>query len=179
MIIGVGLKFEGRGLQAFLFADGPMAGFCDNIASLNGSNRKAVKLSKMKMLKKWSNEEDEYYVCEPGSSLIPSHITLTVKGKHNLLMHIDIDEEDMPHGLENMCRNQASDVLTKLLEFSRSLQSQVETAKKCSDGQKKTHEANKEQFRQQTKIMCEKNGYEEKPAMMRIRSHWCTRALTL
>jgi len=104
MIIGVGLKFEGRDLQAFLI-DGPMARFCKNVASLNGSNRKAVKRSKRKMLKKWVNEKDGYFVSEPGLSLIASHYTLTVKGRHNLLLHIDIDEQDMLHGLENMCRN--------------------------------------------------------------------------
>jgi hypothetical protein len=36
------------------------------------------------------------------------------KGKHNLLMHIHTEEEDMPHSLEKICRDKASDVMTKL-----------------------------------------------------------------
>jgi hypothetical protein len=49
------------------------------------------------------------------------------KGEHNLLMHIDTEKEDMPHSLENICRDKASDVMTKPFELSRWLPSHLET----------------------------------------------------
>jgi hypothetical protein len=60
-------------------------------------------------------------------------------------------------------------MLTKLLHFSRALSSQVQTAKECRVLAKKAHEESKEQFRQQKKILCEKEGTTESQAMNKLR----------
>ena len=171
MIMQVGLKLDGRGLE-ILFEDGPMNDFCNTIAALNGSDPAVLKRSKMKMVKKWKEQGNasEYFTCNDGKGLRTCHIMLTVKGKHNLLMHIDADEDGLSHKIETICRNEASDVLTKLLHFSRALPSQVQTAHECRVVKKQVHEESKKQFRQQKKILCEKEGATEGAAMAKLRA---------
>ena len=143
-----------------LFADGPFLEFCVMIAKFNGTSSSSVKKSKFKMLQTWTNRDNEHYDYVVGQQRPQvltmrdmGNIVLMVKGKHNLLMHIDTEEEGLAHSLENMCRNAASDVMTKLFEFSRSLPSQVETVNKCLDERKATHEKSKQQMREQIKIL--------------------------
>jgi hypothetical protein len=106
------------------------------IAKFNGTKSVIVRNSKFKMLQTWTNRDNEHYDYVGGqrpqvlTMRDMGNIVLTVKGKHNLLMHIDIEEEDMPHSLENICRDKASDVMTKLFELSRSLPSHLETVNK-------------------------------------------------
>lgn len=172
MIVEVGLKLDGRGLQ-ILFEEGKMSDFCHTIAQLNRSHPTTVKRSKMKMVRKWKKQANhsEYFRCETGKPLRECNIMLTVKGKHNLLMHIDTDEasDDLSHKIETICRNEASDVLTKLLNFSRALQSQVQTAQECLVTKKQVREEATEQFRQQKKIMCERDGTTDKKAENQLR----------
>ena len=162
MIVKFGLQFQGRALESFLFADGPMLDFCRNIARFNGTNLAPVKRSKLKMLKTLANECDEYFFCDaccdPSDLSVRDigNITLTKRGKHNLLMHIDTDEEGMSHKLESLCRDQTSDVLSKLFEFSRKLPEQVKIANLCMDKKKLAHEKSKEQMREQRKVMVER-----------------------
>lgn len=162
-LLAIGLQLQGQGLEIF-FNDGPFVDFCETIALFNGSSKKIVKRSKLKMLNTWTNRNNEHY--EYRGDLRPEIVTvrdvgnivLTAKGKHNLLMHIDTEEEGLAHSLENMCRNLSSDVMTKLFEFSRSLPSQVETVNKYLDLTKATHEKSKQQMREQTKILEERQG---------------------
>jgi hypothetical protein len=162
-LLAIGLQLQGQGLEIF-FNDGPFLDFCETIALFNGSSKKIVKRSKLKMLKTWTNRNNEHYEYRGG--LRPEIVTvrdvgnivLTAKGKHNLLMHIDTEEEGLAHSLENMCRNLSSDVMTKLFEFSRSLPSQVETVNKYLDLTKTTHEKSKQQMREQMKILEERQG---------------------
>ena len=162
-LLAIGLRFQGQGLEIF-FDDGPFLDFCETIALFNGSSKKIVKRSKLKMLKTWTNRNNEHYEYrgglrpEIGTVRDVGNIVLTAKGKHNLLMHIDTEEEGLAHSLENMCRNLSSDVMTKLFEFSRSLPSQVETVNKYLDLTKTTHEKSKQQMREQMKILEERQG---------------------
>jgi hypothetical protein len=126
----------------------------------------------MKMVKKWKdqgNERDYFIICHDGKSLRPHNIELTAKGKHHLLMHIDVDEDGLSHIIETICRNESSDMLDKLRHFSRALSSQVQTAKECRFMEKKAREESKEQFRQQKKILCEQEGTTESQAMNKLR----------
>ena len=108
-----------------------MLDFCRNIALFNGTNLAPVKRSKLKMLKTLTKGSNEYLFCD--ACCIPSdlsvcdigNITLTKRGKHNLLMHIATDEEGMSHKLESLCRDQTSDVLSQLFAFDRKLPEQV------------------------------------------------------
>jgi hypothetical protein len=163
-LLAIGLRFQGQGLE-ILFADGPFLDFCVMIAKFNGTSSSSVKKSKFKMLQTWTNRDNEHYeyvVSQQRPQVLTmrdmGNIVLMVKGKHNLLMHIDTEEEGLAHSLENMCRNAASDVMTKLFEFSRSLPSQVETVNKCLDECKATHEKSKQQMREQIKILEERQG---------------------
>jgi hypothetical protein len=162
-LLAIGLRFQGQGLEIF-FVDGPFLDFCETIALFNGSPKPIVKRSKLKMLKTWTNHKNEHYeyLGGPRPQVVTvrdaGNIVLTPKGKHNLLMHIDTEEEGLEHSLENMCRNLSSDVMTKLFEFSRSLPSQVETVNKCMDLRKATHEKSKQQMREQIKILEERQG---------------------
>jgi len=162
-LLAIGLRFQGQGLEIF-FDDGPFLDFCETIALFNGSSKSIVKKSKLKMLKTWTNRNNEYYdyLGGPRPQVLVvrdmGNIVLTVKGKHNLLMHIDTEEERLAHSLENMCRNAASDVMTKLFEFSRSLPSQVETVNKYLNKRNATHEKSKQQMREQIKILEERQG---------------------
>ncbi len=163
-LLAIGLRFQGQGLEIF-FVDGPFLDFCETIALFNCTSKCIVKRSKLKMLKTWTNRNNEHYEYigdTPQPQVFTArdvgNIVLKVKGKHNLLMHIDIEEEGLAHSLENMCRNLSSDVMTKLFEFSRSLPSQVETVNKCLDKRKSTHEKSKQQMREQIKILEERQG---------------------
>jgi len=168
-LVNIGLKFNGCGLKMLFFSDGPMIDFCCMIALYNGARKLVVKKSKMKMLKTWVNQHGEYYTCD-SELLSAANITLTVKGKHNLLMHIETEEgDDNSHALETLCRNSASDVMRKLSEFSCSLQAGVETVNQCTHKTKTTEEKNQEQNRQQRKIMCDKHGCSEKQAGQKLR----------
>jgi hypothetical protein len=137
--------------------------FCETIAKTNKAPLPLVKKSKLKRLKTWNNRDNVYY--HYSGDVAPEHlrvgdmcdIKLTVKGKHSLLMYIDTENDGLPHTLENMCVDKASDVITKLFEFSRSLPSQVQTVIKCLGKRKETHEQSKQQMREQIKIMQDKN----------------------
>ena len=166
MIVQVGRKFEkkeGKVLYDFLFKEGSMHDFCRVVSEINRSKLAAVKRSKMKMLRTLPNEGNEYYVCDTvadAQDLSVRHIasvTLTVKGKHNLLMHIDTEtnSEDghMSHKLEESCRTQASEVLTKLAELSSKLHDSVNLASMCMDQKKIAYEKSKKQMREQKQIM--------------------------
>ena len=164
-LVNIGLQNDGRGLEESFFSDGSMVDFCRNY---NGVKMTVVKKSKMKMLKTWDNRNDDYYVynSEPPSA---TNITLTVKGKHNLLMHIDTTEvDDNPHDLETLCRNTTSDIMKTLFCFSNSLPDQVETINQCNDKKKQTRGENKDQHRQQRKLMLEQSGISDKQATRRL-----------
>jgi hypothetical protein len=171
----IGLRFQGQGLE-ILFADGPFLDFCVMIAKFNGTKSVIVRNSKFKMLQTWANRDNEHYDYVGGqrpqvlTMRDMGNIVLTVKGKHNLLMHIDIEEEDMPHSLENICRDKASDVMTKLFELSRSLPSHLETVNKYLKTRNETQEKSKEQFREQIKIMAERHGVGSMQALRSLQS---------
>eukprot|EP00802_Teleaulax_amphioxeia_P007857 Tamp_07865.p1 GENE.Tamp_07865~~Tamp_07865.p1 ORF type:complete len:519 (-),score=143.83 Tamp_07865:117-1673(-) len=176
-ILDLGLRFEGRGLD-HLFVDGPFSDFCETIAKTNKAPLPLVKKSKLKRLKTWDNRDNVYYHYSGPGDVAPENlrvgdmcdIKLTVKGKHSLLMYIDTENDGLPHTLENMCVDEASDVITKLFEFSRSLPSRVQTVIKETLVRKETHEKSKQQMREQIKIMQDKNSsITEKQALNRLR----------
>mmetsp|Transcript_55365 Transcript_55365/g.81387 ORF Transcript_55365/g.81387 Transcript_55365/m.81387 type:complete len:686 (-) Transcript_55365:79-2136(-) len=167
-LVNIGLHNDGRGLEEFFFSDGSMVDFCRMISDYNRVKMMVVKKSKMKMLMTWDNRNDVYYVCN-SEPLSASNITLTVKGKHNLLMHIDTAEDDNnSHDLETLCRNKSSDIMTKLFNFSRSLPDQVETINLCKNKNQQMGRQNKLQHQQQRKIMHDQNGLSDKQARRRL-----------
>jgi len=170
MIMEVGIKMEGQGLEV-LFEEGPMDKFCDAIADINGSSRKEVKKSKMKMVKKWKEQRnaERYFICGEGAKLVASNITLTVDGKKNLLMHIDADADGLTHNIETMFRDEAADVINKVRHFSRELRSHVQIANECSVATKHVHEESKKKFRQQKEMVCEREGLTETQAINKLR----------
>jgi hypothetical protein len=167
-LLAIGLRFQGQGLE-ILFADGPFLDFCVMIAKFNGTKSVIVRNSKFKMLQTWANRDNEHYDYVGGqrpqvlTMRDMGNIVLTVKGKH-------IEEEDMPHSLENICRDKASDVMTKLFELSRSLPSHLETVNKYLKTRNETQEKSKEQFREQIKIMAERHGVGSMQALRSLQS---------
>jgi len=170
MIMEVGMKMEGQGLEV-LFEEGSMNEFCHAIAAINRSLPKEVKKSKMKMVKKWKEQGNaqRYFTLDEGAKLAASNIRLTVNGKKNLLMHIDADAEGLSHDIEAKFRDETADVINKVRHFSRGLRSHVQMANECRVANKQVHEESKKQFRQQTKLLCEKEGLTEKEAMNKLR----------
>ena len=149
-ICNIGRKFEGSGLRKFLFEPGPMPEFCATIARFNSTECKDVKKSKMKMLKTWQNDNKQFFDYDPAN---PKSIILTVTGKHNLLMHIDTEEDGMSHDMENLFRNELSTHLQDVLELSDDLPRQFMTASNNYETKKARHEDGKVQQRRQRQLM--------------------------
>jgi hypothetical protein len=127
-----------------------MTYFCATIARFNGTECKDVKKSKMKRLKTWQNDNNQFFDCDPASA---KSIRLTVMGKHDLLMHIDTGENGMSHDMENMFRNKLSTVLQELLELSNDLPRHFMTASNNYETKKARHEDGKVQLRRQRQLM--------------------------
>jgi hypothetical protein len=166
-LLDIGLKCDGNGLKNFAFEDGPMLNFCTEIAHFNRTNLKHVKMSKMKMLETWQNVNDEFYfLSDPADAKSPNNITLTVKGKHSLLMHIDTKEAAMSHELESIFRNLLSGLITEAAaEFCcRHLPKHVETANHNFDNIRVRHLDIKEEQRQQRHLIMTSQGKTEAQA---------------
>ena len=172
-LLDIGLKFDGSGLKNFAFEDGPIHDFCAEIAHFNRTKLRHVKMSKMKMLETWQNVNDEFYfLSDPADAKSPNNITLTVKGKHSLLMHIDTEEDAMPsHELENIFRNLLSGLLTEAAaEFCcRHLPKHVETANHNFDNLRDRPSDIKEEQRQQRHLIMTSQGKTEAQASQMLR----------
>jgi hypothetical protein len=149
-ICNIGRKFEGSGLKKFLFEPGPMTDFCATIARFNSTECKDVKKSKMKMLKTWQNDNNQFFDYDPASA---KSIRLTVRGKHDLLMHIDTEENGMSHDMENLFRNELSTHLQDVFELSDDLPRHFMTASDNYETKKARHEDGKVQLRRQRQLM--------------------------
>jgi hypothetical protein len=167
-LMEMGLNYGGTGLDSWLFQSGPMIDFCNSIAECNQSERSRVKKSKMKLLKTWPNHREEFYSCN--GALKPSNITLTPQGKHHLLLHVDLEQDGMSHNLESICRNQASDMITKLHDVSRKLPQYVDTAAKNRLVKETTHEASTQENRKQVQMVCKQNNCSKESALNKLRS---------
>jgi hypothetical protein len=166
-LIEIALNYQGTGLD-ILFQSGPMIDVCNFIAECNESDRSRVKESKMKLLKTWENHRNEFYSCN--GALKPSNITLTPKGKHNLLLHVDLEQDGMSHKLESICRNQASDMITKLHDVSRKLPQYVDTALRNRLIKETEHEASTQENRKQVQMVCRRENCSERCAQNKLRS---------